>query len=89
MSNFNFFDIRQFCKHNRLWRLYSLGPDELKDTNLEIITCVKIFMSMHLLVKLHAHALLHAIIFVMQFCQYGCLSTRLDLRNATSKADLA
>ena len=36
---------------------------------------------MQFLVKLDAHALMHAIIFVMQFCQYWCLSTRLDFRN--------
>ena len=41
------------------------------------------------MIKLHAHALLYAIIFVMQFCQYGCLSTRLDLRNKAYKADFA
>ena len=89
MSNFNFFHIRQFFKPNRLWRLHSLGPDELKDTNLEIIACVKNFMQMQFLVKLHVHALLHAIIFVIQFCHYGCLSTRLDIRNTDSQVNLA
>ena len=37
---------------------------------------------MQFLAKLHAHATVHAIFEEMQFCQYGCLSTRLDFRNA-------
>ena len=32
--------------------------------------------------KLHAHAIWHANFEGIQLCQYGCLSTRLDLRNA-------
>ena len=39
-------------------------------------------MCMQFLAKLHAHATVHAIFEEMQLCQYGCLSTRLDFRNA-------
>ena len=39
-------------------------------------------MRMQFLAKLHVHAAVHAIFEEMQLCQYGCLSTRLDFRNA-------
>ena len=39
-------------------------------------------MCIQFLAKLHADATVHAIFEEMQLCQYGCLSTRLDFRNA-------
>ena len=55
----------------------SLSPDVLKDTHIGIVACPQ---------KLHAHANWQKIVYAcnylcMQFCLFGCLSTRLDIRN--------
>ena len=50
-----------------------------------MIACITNFMHKQFFGKLHAHAILHANIFVLQFCQYVCLSTSLDLRNTAPK----
>ena len=61
---------------------HSLSLDELKDTHIDRIACIRNCMRMQFLAKLHAHAIGHAIFEGMQSCQYGRLSTCLDSRNA-------
>ena len=68
------------CLHLLGQRCWS--PDELNDTHIGRIACIWNCMRMQFLAKLHAHATVHAIFEEMQLCQYGCLSTRLDFRNA-------
>ena len=61
---------------------HSWSPDELNDTHLAPITqydnCMLSCMCMQFDHKLHAHAF----ILCMQFYQDGCISSRLDFRNA-------
>ena len=61
---------------------HSLSPDELKDAHIGRIACPQ---KLH--AQLHAHAIWPKIacacnFLCMQSCRYGCLSTRLNLRNA-------
>ena len=60
----------------------SLSPDDLKDTYIGRVACMRYCMHMQFMVKLHANAIMLAIFEGMQFCLYRCLSTRLDLKNA-------
>ena len=57
----------------RLLGQYSRSPDELDDTHIG-----RNYMHTQFLAKLHVHAIFEE----LQLCQYGCLSTRLDFRNA-------
>ena len=61
---------------------HSLSLDELKDTHIGRIECIRNCMGMQFFAKLHTHPIVHAICEGMQSCQYGHLSTRLDSMNA-------
>ena len=54
-----------------LLQQHSRSPDELKDTHISRFACM-----------LHAHTTVHVIFEEIHLCQYGCLSSRLDFRNA-------